>query len=319
MVSKQYNFRVPRLWRVRCSNAFLLPTAIALVTPVVAQQSLQIHGEFQSMLQEIYRRQTTDETPDSIVNAYIQLIEQFRDHPQVAEPMFHLASYYRFKELSDQKAIYWLRKAIATTTEDSWVWSRARLLLARQLYSLNDFESGVREARGLLEAVEAKPPEQSLTQAQMKLQLMIQCLAEENLVGAEKHFRDLLDWKLEQHAAQDYPFEMRVIEGLQLQAARHFLQRIPYGPGTKAGKAAWMKQFVSDYPDRAWLQEMAGEMQEQIAIVQESRSALKQPDVTEKSTVRTLFLASNIIAVLVLAAFVLRNHIHSRREATNAL
>jgi len=155
-----------RSWATALGVLFLIEgSALAetrLNVPSEGSQALRLQ------LQDLKQMHYSNQPSDLIISRYEQLIEDFGDRPEVAEAMYHLARFYRSKDLDRQKMIHWFRQSVEVAETDSWAWSEARFDLAGQLRWMKDDANSVREARTLVEQVAAKRPDQILTMARVQ-------------------------------------------------------------------------------------------------------------------------------------------------------
>jgi len=142
----------------------------------------------------------------------------------------------------------------------------------------------------------------------------MQCIAEENFAGAERHCHRLLDWD-EDALSKLEPFPKQVLLAHQTSTVQFLMQRVPHVPGTKKGKETWLKQFSAKYGDRKWL-EPVKQARDQIENIDDSMRAtgrLVLPN-SAMSTTRAVFLAFNLILVAALGLLVLKNRFAWRKS-----
>jgi len=301
---------------------FLLLASCLPTASLLAQQAALGDADFYSRLQDLYQSHYSDIKPEQLIAQYEQLIERYSDYPPVVKAMYQLARFYDDKDISLEKSIFWYHQAIhfsedSSSEEIRRIWGKANIGLARILRWRTGVDKNVREAGSILQAVATKCQDQPLMLAEVKLGRVMQCFAEENYSRAEHHCRQLLDWD-KHHADQSLnSAEKKALEVYQSWAATYLLQRLPYGPGTKKGKIAWLKRFSSDFADRQWLQEAAQPIYHQISGIEDPPPPILEL-ASRKETGRMFFLACNVLAVLVLGVLVLRNRILNRREASGA-
>ncbi len=308
-----------------------------------AQPSAPDDTQFRAQLRSLKKSRKSAANPNQIINAYEQMIENYSDHPQVAEAMYDLAKFYILKDIGGGKSTSWFRRAVEATQGKSpekvgSVWNRSRFSLARHLRATRNNDKAIRESRSLLEAISVKfPEEDSLMRIHIMSEFVMQYVVEGNFLGAEQHCRELLDWKKPDEDTQMHPrepmdprtrvhpmekaMEQKIIQGHQTLAVECLMQKLPYGPGTKKGKTAWLKRFSEDYIDHQWLQEAIKPIYHELAETEDPPPPTPALELTspKEGSGRTVFLAFNFIVVLVLGVLVFRNRILNRREASNAL
>jgi hypothetical protein len=273
-------------------------------------------GAFRSQLQELKKLHYKDSDPKHVIVRYEQLIAAFKNYPQVAEAKYHLARYYRSKDISKDKAIHWFREATKSSATDNWVWSKARIGLAGQLRWMTDDPKSVREARTLIEEVAAQDSNQVLTLATVEFELMMQCIVEENFVGAERHCRKLMDYNNRQELPSLPQFEEQMLRATQSRAVEFLMQKVPYGPGTQAGKTVWVEEFAKKYPECEWLKGPVRQAHVQIDNAGDPAPTGAELLASRGSTARAVLLTGNFVVVIVLGIIVLKNRLLLPKEPT---
>jgi hypothetical protein len=258
--------------------------------------------ELRSQLNDLRQLRFGKVPAGPIIDRYKQLIENFSEYPEVAEAMYDLARFYRSRDLERENMIYWFRQAISAAQVDKPTWNAARLDLARQLRLVSGDPNAVREARTLVEQVAAKRSDQILIMARVQSELAMQCIAEDNFAGAERHCHKLLNWD-EESVEQLAPVPRKILQGIQTSTVQFLMQRLPNLPGTKVGKEAWLKDFSKKYnaPDLA---DVVKQVRDQVDKI--NPSITMQP--SGMSTSRAIFLSLNIVVTVILTVVVLRKH-----------
>ncbi len=304
-------------------TVLLLPSHFD-VTAAYAQQSAGDSADFDARLRGLKELERSEVNPDRLITDYVQLIADFSDHPQVAEAMYSLARYCELcarkshqPEAHKKASMDWFRQAIDAAEEGSWYWVKAQIGLAGQLRWKPNDDDAVREARSLVEALAANYPDQPLIQMQAKSELVAQCLAEENYVGAEQHCRELLNWQKRHDETALSSVEKNVLRTYQSSTAMYFMQRQILGPGTRKGKERWLEQFSQEFPHHEWLKEPVQRVREDIAKLKDPPPSTASLELLASggSSIRMIFLACNLIAVIVLGMFVLKNRVFDRYKA----
>ena len=290
--------------------------ARAVTESASGEHSKQELVAFRSQLQELKELHYKDSDPKRVIVRYEQLIATFENYPEVAEAKYHLARFYRSKDISKDKTIHWFREAIRSSATDNWVWSKARIGLAGQLRWMTDDPKAVREARTLVEEIAVQNSNQITTLASLQFELMMQCIVEENFAGAERHCYRLLDYQNRQSLPPLAPFEEQVLQATQSRAVEFLMQKVSYGPGTQAGKTAWVEEFAKRYPECEWLKRPVRQARVQIDNAGDPAPTGAELLASRGSTTRTILLTGNFIVVIVLGIIVLKNRLLLVKEPT---
>jgi hypothetical protein len=294
----------------------VLAGARSLTESVYAMDSKHELVGFRSQLQKLKKLHYEDSDTKHVIVRYEQLIQRFENYPDVAEAKYHLARYYRTKDISKDRAIHWFRAAIRSSETNNWVWSKARIGLAGQLRWMTDDPKAVREARTLIEEIAALKSNDVLTSASVEFELMMQCIVEENFAGAERHCCRLMEFDNRKDLPPLVPFEEQVLEATQSRAVEYLVQKVPHGPGTQAGKTAWVEEFAKKYPECEWLQAPIRQARVQIDNAGDPAPTGSELLASSGSTARTILLSGNLIVVIVLGMLVLKNRLLSPARPT---